>query len=199
MSADAVTAAGLLAALVDTLMPGDAQWPAASVVGVQCVLAARLLQERGEEALAKVVDALNPMAAALDPDSFGLKPSASGSRRSRGGFTSQVGPNSDNEDLRVATVAAWEASDKDLFGWVRDAVYLAYYESPFVVQAINARGHTYKLVPHVTGYRLPQFDPDRDTPTHRRGGWLPTEAVRPVAVETLDLADQRTVNWGRKQ
>ena len=168
MSVDAVTAAGLLAALVDTLMPGDSQWPAASVVGVQCVLVSRLLQERGEAELAKVVDALGPVA-------------------------------SDDEELRVAAVAAWEARDKDLFGWVRDAVYLAYYESPFVVQAINARGHTYKLVPHVTGYRLPRFDPDRDTPTHRRGGWVPTDGVRPVSVETLDLADQRTVNWGRKQ
>lgn len=168
----ATAAARLLAALVDTLVPGDAGWPSASDVGVQSALASRLVQERGEDTLTEVIDALRPAAAALL---------------------------SSDENARVAAVAGWEAHDKDLFGWVRDAVYFAYYESPIVVQAINARGSPYKLVPHIEGYRLPPFDPARDTPQHGRGGFTPTDAVQRVSAETLDLAAQRTVNWGRHQ
>jgi hypothetical protein len=82
---------------------------------------------------------------------------------------------------------------------VRDAAYMAYYESPIVVQAINAHGHLYRLLPHVVGYKLPRYDLERDAPKHARGRWIPTDAVTRVAVETLDLADERTLNWGRKQ
>ncbi len=78
-----------------------------------------------------------------------------------------------------AAVAAWEARDPDLFSWVRDAAYMAYYESPVVALAINAKGHPYTLRPHITGYKLPRFDPARDTPTHGRGRFIPTgEVVR---------------------
>jgi hypothetical protein len=164
--------ARLLSALVETLLPGDTGWPGGAAVGVQSALAARLVQERGEDALDKLVDALRPDAAALL---------------------------SGDEAARVAAVAAREVRDKDLFGWVRDAAFMAYYESPIVVLAINAHGHPYKLVPHVAGYKLPRFDMVRDTPTHGRGRYVPTGAVRRVAVETLNLGDERTQNWGRKQ
>ncbi len=164
--------ARLLAALVETLLPGDDGWPSGSLVGVQAVLAMRLVQERGEDAVDSVIQSLGDDAAPLLAD---------------------------DEDARVAAVAAWEARDKTLFGFVRDAVYMAYYENPVVVQAINAHGHQYKLIPHVTGYMLPRFDLARDTPTHGRGKWIPTDAVQRVPVETLDLADERTQNWGRKQ
>jgi hypothetical protein len=167
-----VEVARLLAALVDTLLPGDAGWPSGATVGVQSVLATRLVQERGEDALGKVVEALRPGAPALL---------------------------SGDEAARVAAVAAWEAGDRELFGWVRDAVYNAYYESPAVVLAINAHGHPYKLIPHVVGYKLPRFDLEHDTPRHGRGAWIATGAVARVPVETLDLADERTQNWGRKQ
>ena len=159
-----VRAARLLAALVDTLIPGDEGWPAANVVGVQADLATRLVQERGEDALEQVLDTLNAEASALL---------------------------SSDEPSRVAAIAAWEARDPALFGWVRDAVYLTYYESPVVVQAINAHGHRYKLIPHVDGYRLPPFDAARDTPRHGRGVWIPTGEVRRVAIDTLDLAGGR--------
>jgi hypothetical protein len=172
MSGQPIVAARLLAALVDTLLPGDAAWPSGATVGVKSVLATRLIQERGEDALDDVVEALGADAAALL---------------------------SDDEAAQVAAVAAWEARDPDLFGWVRDAVFSAYYESPVVVLAINASGHPYKLIPHVTGYALPRFDLERDRPRHGRGAWVPTEAVQGVAVETLDLADERTQVWGRKQ
>lgn len=167
-----VEAARLVAALVDTLLPGDAGWPSGATVGVQAMLAARLVQERGADAFDTLVEALRPDAAALLAG---------------------------DEAARVAAVAAWEARDNDLFGFVRDAAYMAYYESPAVVLAINAHGHPYKLVPHVAGYKLPRFDPARDAPKHRRGHWIATDAVARVPVETLDLADERTQHWGRKQ
>jgi hypothetical protein len=169
---DPVEAARLLAALVDTLLPGAAGWPSGGTAGVQAELATRILQQRGEDVLVQVIDALRAEAAALL---------------------------SDNAADRIAAVTGWETRDSDLFGWVRDAAYHAYYESPFVVQAINRHGHSYKLVPHLTGYRLPRFDLERDTPRHGRGGWIPTGAVKRVAVETLDLADQRTIVQRRTQ
>jgi hypothetical protein len=167
-----VETARLLACLVETLLPGDDGWPSGSQVGVQSALATRLVQERGEDAIDTLLRSLGPGAAALLAD---------------------------EEAARVAAVAAWEAREKDLFGFVRDAVYMAYYEHPVVVMAINAHGHHYKLIPHVTGYKLPRFDLARETPRHGRGTWIPTDAVRRVPVETLDLADERTRNWGRKQ
>lgn len=172
MTDQPVVAARLLAALADTLLPGDHGWPSGATVGVQSVLATRLVQERGEDALDDVIEALSADAATLLAE---------------------------DEDARAAAVAAWEARDPDLFGWVRDAAFMAYYESPVVVLAINASGHPYKLIPHVTGYALPRFDMVRDAPRHGRGSWVPTDAVRRVAVESLDLADERTQVWGRKQ
>ena len=168
----ATATAKLLAALVETLLPGDTGWPPGATVGVQGALAARLVQERGEDALDRLVAALGDDAAALL---------------------------NGEEAARVAAVTAWEARDKDLFGFVRDAAYMAYYENPVVVQAINEHGHPYRLVPHVAGYKLPRFDLARETPRHGRGSWIPTDAVQRVAVETLQLDDGRTQNWGRKQ
>ena len=164
--------AALLVALVDTLLPGDAGWPSGSTVGVQAALAMRLVQDRGEDALQGLLNSLDSSAAGLL---------------------------SGDEATRIAAVADWEARDKTLFGFVRDASYNAYYESPVVVLAINARGHNYKMIPHITGYRLPRFDLERDTPKHGRGAWVATDAVQRVPVETLNLADERTQNWGRKQ
>jgi hypothetical protein len=168
----AVETAQLLAVLADTLLPGGEGWPSGATVGVQALVAARLVQERGDDAVDSVVAALGDDAQAL--------------------LTG-------DEAARVAAVAAWEARDKDLFGFVRDAAFIAYYESPAVVLAINAHGHPYRLVPHVAGYKLPRFNLERDTPKHGRGRWTPTDAVQRVAVETLNLADERTQNWGRKQ
>jgi hypothetical protein len=167
-----VEVAHLLAALVDTLLPGDEGWPSGATVGVQSVVATRLIQERGNHALDKVVEAIGADAPALL---------------------------SADEAARVAAVAAFEARDKEFFGFVRDAAYIAYYESPVVVQAINAHGHQYRLISHIAGYKLPRFDAERDAPKHGRGRWIPTDAVTRVPVETLELADERTQNWGRKQ
>jgi hypothetical protein len=144
-----VEVARLLAGLVDVLLPGAEGWPSGATVGVQFELATRLIEQRGEDALDRLVAALRPNAAAL--------------------------LNGDE-----AAVAAWEARDPELFGWVRDAAYMAYYESPVVALAITAKGHPYQLRPHTTGYKLPRFDPARDTPTHGRGRYIATHEVARV-------------------
>ena len=165
-------AARLLADLVDLLLPGGGDWPSGATVGAQSALAMRLVEERGEGDLAKLAQAI---------------------LRAGGPLAEQP------EERRIAIVQAFEAAEPELFGWVRDAAYYAYYESPYVVAVINAQGHPYRLRPHVKGYPLQRFDPARDAPTHGRGRWLATGAVRPVDISTLDLDSDRTQAWGLKR
>jgi hypothetical protein len=96
-------------------------------------------------------------------------------------------------------VRAFEAADPVLFGRARDITYMAYYESPFVAAAINAKGHLYELRPHAKGYPMAPFDLDRDRPRHRRGGYVPTGAVSPVDTSGLELDTVRTQSWGLKR
>ena len=46
--------AEMLRDLVDALIPGEGGWPAASIVGVQGILAVRLLEALGEDALTQI-------------------------------------------------------------------------------------------------------------------------------------------------
>jgi hypothetical protein len=165
-------AAKLLADFVEVLLPGGGDWPSGVTVGVQATLAIRLVEERGEGDLARLAQAI---------------------LKAGGPFADQP------EERRVAIAEALEAAEPELFGWVRDAAYYAYYESPYVVAVINAQGHPYRLRPHVKGYPLPRFDPARDAPKHGRGGYVPTEAVRPVDISALDLDSDRTQAWGLKR
>lgn len=135
----------LLSALVGTLIPGDGAWPAADIVGVQAMLASRLVEARGEAALDELCRSLESYPGLVDPREAG----------------------------RVAAVTAFEDAQPALFKWVRDAAFLAYYECPLVVRAMNERGIVYRLRPHVGGYDLPAFDPAADRPTHGRGHWVP--------------------------
>ncbi len=161
--------AGLLADLVDVLLPGDDSWPSGRTVGVQSLLALRLLEQKGKHEFGRVAEAL--VAA--------------------GGPLAGLG-----EAARVTVVARFEASEPALFGWLRDAAYLTYYENPFVAEVINAKGNTYELLPHTKGYAVPRFDLDRDKPRHGRGRYVPTGAVQRVDTSGLDLASVRTQTWG---
>jgi hypothetical protein len=150
--------ARLLCDLVDVLIPGDGRWPAASAVGVQGVLAMRLLELRGEEGIEEVERALlangGPLAL-LD---------AAG---------------------RVAVVERFQQGHPALFTLVRNATTLAYYESPAVIRAIRELGQPYQAVPIHEGYALPPFDPDCDRPRHERGRWLRTEEVKRLDLSLL--------------
>ena len=170
--ASPAVAAGILADLVDVLLPGDASWPSGRTVGVQSLLALRLLEQRGRAELGRVAKAV--LAAG-------------------GPFTEL------DEAARIAVVTRLEAAEPELFGWLRDVAYVTYYETPFVADVINAKGHVYDLRPHTKGYPVRRFDLDRDTPRHGRGHYVPTEAVRRVDTSTLDLASERTLAWGLKR
>jgi hypothetical protein len=159
----------LLADLIEVLLPGDEYWPSALAVGVQGFVAVRLLEERGKAAFPKLMSALLAAGGPFD----GL-----------------------DERARVEVVKAFEQREPELFGWLRDAAYVAYYENPFVAEVINAKGHRYELRPHVKGYPLPRFDPARHTPRHGRGRYTPTDQVRPVDASKLDLESNKTLRWG---
>jgi hypothetical protein len=162
-------AAALLADLVDVLIPGEGAWPSAATVGVQALLATRLFEDLGRGHFARLATAIL---------------AAGGPLRDHG------------EEERVAIVARFEAAEPALFNWIRDAAYIAYYESPFVAAVINAQGHPYDLRPHIKGYPLAPFDIERQTPRHGRGHYVATQDVRRVDTSTLGLDTERTQAWG---
>lgn len=164
--------AAALADLVGELLPGDGPWPSGRDVGVQHALQVRHLDAKGEEAVPALARAL-----------------------------SAAGLPFDGEDAaaRVAAVQAFEAAEPELFGWLRDAAFFAYYESPAVIAVFNARGTPLQARPHLKGYDVPRFDRATQTPTHGRGYWIATDAVRRVDTSGLDLDGRITVNWGLKR
>ncbi|SNB77658.1 Gluconate 2-dehydrogenase subunit 3 [Arboricoccus pini] len=169
---DAASDAVMLADLVDVLIPSGDGWPSAAIVGVQGQLATRLIAEQGEAALPGLLKALRAAGAP---------------------FAGQA------DKQRDAIVSALERSEPELFAWVRDAVFIAYYESPFVAAAINAKGHPYKLRPHLTGYAVPRFDRTKDVPAQKRGHYVPTDQVRHVDISSLELESRVTTTWGRQR
>jgi hypothetical protein len=153
----ALATARLLADFVDALVPGDDHWPSASQVGVQAVLASRIVDVDGEEAVDRLA----------------------GLVRAAGGFDGK------NEAERSATVASLERDHGELFTLLRNAVYLAYYENPAVAARIRSLGFTYKLRPHIGGYATLPVDPVRDRPRHQRGFYTRTEDVRRLDLSRL--------------
>ena len=150
--------ADILADFVDVLIPGDDDWPSASRVGAQAVLATRLADLGREDDLDRIVGFI--------------------------GAASGLANKSDAE--RTAIVADLERRRPELFKLVREAVTLAYYESPAAARRIRSLGFSYKLRPHIDGYAMPPVDADRDRPHHKRGGHVRTEDVRPLDLSGLD-------------
>lgn len=165
-------AATLLADLVEVLLPGGDGWPSGRTVGVQALLALRLLEGRGKAEFTGLTRAL----------------------LEAGGPLALL-----DEEGRIAVVRRLEIAEPDLFGWVRDAAYIVYYENPFVAEVINAKGNPYELRPHLKGYAVPRFDLDRDMPRHGRGRYTPTGAVTRVDTSALDLDGRVTQTWGLKR
>jgi hypothetical protein len=153
--------AAVLAALVEVLLPGDALFASATEVGVQAKLADRLADQSGEAALDRLIKALS-----------GLAEAAPGAERHR-------------------LVAAFEAGEPALFATVRAICFTAYYESPFVQEAIRSLGFAYNAAPLPKGYGLKRFDPATDKPTHGRGRYVPTDEVRRVDLSCLDIRELR--------
>ncbi len=149
----------VLAALVEMLLPGDAVFASAAEVGVQAKLAERLADHSGQAALDRLIAAV-----------AGLVEAAPG-------------------EARRQIVAAFEAAEPALFATVRAICFTAYYESPFVQEAIRSLGFAYNTAPLPKGYGLKRFDPATDAPRHGRGHYVPTEAVRRVDLSGLDIRE----------
>ncbi|UHD46461.1 gluconate 2-dehydrogenase subunit 3 family protein [Aureimonas altamirensis] len=161
--------ARLVLALVDELIPGDSVWPSASEAGVHGLVALRMMPEWNDATF-------EHLAAGLGWHQDGLS--------------------SSDPDRRIAAVAALEEAEPDLFDALRSATYLAYYETPFVISAIQATGRPYSYRPHVTGYPMTPFDIDRSRPGHGRGHYLKTEDVQRLDISALGLDEARTERWG---
>jgi hypothetical protein len=157
---DAKALAAELAGLVDLLVPGDGEFPAASEVGTQAKLADRLIVMRGEGAVAELIDALSACGGPL----AGL-----------------------DEDGRRAVLARLECELPDYFLQVRNIIYLSYYESPAVHEVIRAMGFTYNAIPLPAGYDVGRFDPATDMPRHQRGRFVATGEVKRVDLSQLDF------------
>lgn len=157
---DAKALAAELAALVDLLVPGDREFPAAAEVGAQAKLADRLGVMRGAEAVAELIEALDACGGPL-------------ARLDQAG--------------RWAVLARLEGELPDYFLQIRNIVYLSYYESPAVHAAIRAMGFTYNAIPLPGGYDVGRFDPATDMPRHQRGRFVATEEVRRVDLSQLDF------------
>lgn len=155
---EAVRLATSLRDLVDVLIPGEGDWPSASLAGVHGLLGFRLQESRGEGAvleLAAALDRCGGPLAALD------------------------------EAGRVAVVERLEVQEPALFKLARDAAYLAYYESPAVIPVIQGLGQPYRAIPYLGGYPQEPFDAERDRPRHNRGRYVPTDEVRSVELAGL--------------
>ena len=160
---DAKALAAEFAALVDLLVPGDGEFPAASEVGVQAKLADRLIVLRGDGAVAELMEAL----------------------AARGDPLAQL-----DEDAGRAVLARLERELPDCFLQVRNIVYLSYYESPAVHEAIRAMGFVYNAIPLPRGYDVGRFDPVTDLPRHGRGHFVATGDVQRVDLSQLDFLER---------
>jgi hypothetical protein len=149
----------MLRDLVDVLIPGEDDWPSASLAGVHGILGMRLQEVMGEDALRRVETALLACGGPLAPL---------------------------DEDGRVVVVTKLEATEPNLFVVLRTATYLAYYESPSVIPQIRALGQPYDPIPIIKGYHLDPFDRERDRPKHNRGFYIPTDRVKPIDISGLD-------------
>ena len=156
---EAVRLSAMLHDLVDVLIPGEEEWPSASLAGVHGILGMRLLETMGDDALLRVEAAL----------------------LASGGPLATL-----DEDGRVVVVTKLEALEPGLFTVIRTATYLAYYESPSVIPQVRASGQPYDPIPILKGYHLEPFDRERDRPRHNRGFFIPTDQVKPVDISNLD-------------
>jgi len=158
-----------LAAFVNELLPGNAEWPSGATLGIQHPMLERLVAQNDENALLGLAQSLETIGAPF----AGLDAKA-----------------------RATAVEEMETSEPNRFQWLRIAAYQAYYENPAIVALIDARGTPYKLRPHVQGYDQPKFDLATQTPKHGRGSWTRISDVKPVDISGLNLDTKITTKWG---
>ncbi|BCP54742.1 hypothetical protein K32_33590 [Kaistia sp. 32K] len=162
---DTTDDAAFVAALIDTMIPGDGDFPSASEAGVAALVAARAKEMHGPAFLAGLREALD-----------------------RGG------PFADAEEAeRVARLAAHERAKPADVQAVCVVLYLSYYGAASVKAAIRRMGLQYPDAPQPDGYRMSAFNAQDplEAPTHRRGHFVATDAVMRVSTDGLgDLRER---------
>jgi len=155
-----------MTAIVDTLLPGDDDFPPASTTSIQSVVINRLRQRVGADAPAELVGTLG--------EGFASLPKAE----------------------RVDAMTAFAASSPLLFAELRFATYLAYYETPAVIESLQKLGHQYNLSPLPQGYTMDPFDPSVGTPASPRGSYKATESIERLDISSLADLGLRMVTDG---
>jgi hypothetical protein len=159
--------AEVMAAVCDALLPGDGQFPKASVTGTQAVVANRLRERYGGVIFEHLAQDL-----------------AIGGRA----FVDC------SEDERVAALQKLEAEKPEFFGYLLMAAYLAYYATPAVIEAIRLDGHIYNDAPQPLGYELKPFGftPGLDLPLEPKGFFKWTDMMERVDISSLAELDLPT-------
>lgn len=153
---DEARRAETLRAFADVLIPGDADFPAASAAGAHGLLAERLRETGGPEAVAALADTLDR----AGPAPF-LALDAAG---------------------RIDAARAVELAEPAMFALARSILYFSYYQHPLVVRAIRGMGFTYNDAPQPLGYlgAIAPFDPRRHLPSVPRGSYKRTGEIARV-------------------
>ncbi len=154
-----IEVANTLSAVVDVLIPGDADFPPASAVGTQGLVSARIREHLGNDAFAQYVNGLNRMVIFAEA----------------------------SRQEQAAIVEAFAQEEPELFSFLRFATYFSYYEMPPVVATLQMLGHDYNDAPQPLGYSLPPFDPAVNLPSHPRGSYKKTEEI--IRIDLSALAD----------
>lgn len=158
--------APFLTALIDTMIPGEGDFPSASEAGIVGLIARRALEMHGANFLAGLAEAL---------DRDGAPFSAA------------------DKDERIARLQAHESFRPADIQALCVVLYLSYYGSAPAKAAIRRMGLQYPDAPQPGGYRMSLFNPSdpMEAPLHRRGTFVPTERVERVSVEGLGNLAER--------
>jgi len=154
-----IEVAHTLTAVVDVLIPGDADFPPASAVGTQGLVSSRIREQLGNAAFAKIVNALN--------------------------HTARFAEAPRQEQTAIFEIFVQE--EPELFSFLRFATYFSYYEMPAVIATLQMLGHDYNDAPQPLGYSLPPFDPAIHLPSEPRGSYKKTDEI--LRIDLASLAD----------
>ena len=84
-------------------------------------------------------------------------------------------------------LVARHGADPVRFAFARFATYLAYYQTPAVILALQRTGHDYNDAPQPLGYQMAPFNPAIHTPKTPRGTYMKTDEI--VRLDLSTLAD----------
>jgi hypothetical protein len=153
--------AKLMAAVCDALLPGEDNYPSASLTGTHGVVANRLRERYGHAVFENMARDL-----AVDGKAF-----------------TEL-----DEAGRAASLAALETAKPEFFAFLLMAAYLAYYATPPVIEAIRLDGHIYNDAPQPLGYNLTPFSftPGVDVPLEPKGSFKWTFQMERIDLSGLD-------------